>query len=91
MPKYNARQMTGTEYGGVEETVSTVQPKPPEAITPGEQLRLFYLTGEPDDAESIEDRRQFWGLRPADGRRPQWLIETGQLSEAEIELRELFG
>lgn len=48
-------------------------------------MRLGYLTGEENNPESIEDRRQFLGLRPATGRRPLFLLETGV--EAEIERR----
>jgi len=82
---YTARQKAGSEYGGVERTTATVQPKPREAILPGEQLRLGYLTGVEDNTESLEDRRQMMGLRPADGKRPSWLSKTGKASEAEIQ------
>jgi hypothetical protein len=89
--KYSQRQMTGSEYGGVEETAATIQPKDPEALNNGEKLRLFYLTGQMDDTEALEDHRQMLGLLPADGRRPKWLIETGAgPSDAELELGELF-
>lgn len=88
---YTARQMIGSEYGGVEETVATVQPKPPEALDNGEKLRLFYLTGQTVDAEEIEDHRQMLGLLPANGQRPKWLLQTGAgLSQIEIEHPELF-
>lgn len=91
MPQnYNARQLTGSEYGGVERTTATIQPKDPEALDNGEKLRLFYLTGQMQDTEALEDHRQMLGLLPADGQRPKWLIETGQKSQAEIELPEYF-
>jgi hypothetical protein len=92
--KYTQRQMTGTEYSGVERTVATVQPKAPEALTNGEKLRLFYLTGQMEQTEGVkalEDHRQMLGLLPADGRKPVWLSETGAgPSQAEIEHPELF-
>jgi hypothetical protein len=88
---YTARQMSGSEYGGVEETVATVQPKPPEALDNGEKMRLFYLTGQEVDTETIEDHRQMLGLLPANGQRPKWLLQTGAgLSQVEIEHPELF-
>lgn len=88
---YTARQMTGSEYGGVEETVATVQPKPPEALDNGEKMRLFYLTGQEVDTETLEDHRQMLGLLPANGQRPKWLLQTGAgLSQVEIEHPELF-
>lgn len=89
--KYNARQLTGSEYGGVETTSATIQPKDPEALDNGERLRLFYLTGQETDTEAIEDHRQMLGLLPADGRRPKYLIETGAgSSDLELEFPELF-
>ena len=80
---YNRVQKTGSEFGGIQPTTSTVQPMVPEALNPGEVLRLGYLTGRDWDSMSLEDRRQMLGLRPASGRRPLWLEETGQKSEAE--------
>lgn len=80
-----SRQLSGSEFGGVEETRATVQPKAAEALSPGERLRLGYLTGNEQYAESLEDRRQMLGLRPADGRRPNWLTHTGPMhSEGEL-------
>lgn len=78
-----SRQLTGSEFCGVERTVSTVQPTPADTLTNAERLRLGYLTGDEKNAESVEDRRQFWGLRPADGKRPNWLQNAGIESEAE--------
>jgi hypothetical protein len=73
-------QITGSEYGGVQYRSrvvnNTVQPKPASALTAAEKLRLGYLTGVEDDSMSYEDRRQFCGLRRADGR-PSWFV-TGQ-------------
>lgn len=73
-------QITGSEYGGVQYRSrvvnNTVQPKPADALTAGERLRLGYLTGVEDDTMSYEDRRQFCGLRYPDGR-PSWYV-TGQ-------------
>lgn len=83
--EYTSKQLRGSEYGGVSPTPNTLQPIPASALTPGEILRLGYLTGEESDTESLEDRRQFLGLRPAGGDRPYWLRETGQLSEADIQ------
>jgi hypothetical protein len=90
--QYSARQMTGSEYGGVEETTATIQPKPPEALEPGEKLRLIYLTGQDIDTEAIEDHRAFCGLLPAaKGSRPKWLLETGYGDpQIKIEHPELF-
>lgn len=89
--KYSSRQMSGSEFGGVEETAATIQPKPAEALDNGEKLRLFYLTGQTEDTEALEDHRQMLGLLPAEGGRPKWLIETGAgSSEAELQFPELF-
>lgn len=78
------RQHTGTEFGGVERTKATLQPKPAGALKPSEILRLGYLTGEEGDTESLEDRRQMMGLRPADGSRPTWLRGTGKKSYVQL-------
>lgn len=89
--QYTARQMTGSEYGGVEETVASIQPKPPEALDNGEKLRLGYLTGQELDTEKIEDHRAFYGLLPAGNRRPKWLTHTGYGDpEIQIQHPELF-
>lgn len=90
--QYTPRQMTGSEYGGVEETVATVQPKPPDALDNGEKLRLTYLTGQAIDTEAIEDHRAMLGLLPAEkGSRPKWLLETGFGDpQVKIEHPELF-
>lgn len=77
------KQLTGSEYGGVQPTKSTIQPKGADALSNGDRLRLGYLTGQEDNPESLEDRRQFLGLRPASGRRPLFLLETGMESELE--------
>lgn len=83
--EYTPTQLRGSEYGGSDEAKATVQPKGPDALTPGEILRLGYLTGdELNNPDSIEDHRQFWGLLPADKARPFWLEETGQESEAQV-------
>ncbi len=82
---YTPRQRGGSEFGGVQSTPATIQPMPPEALTAADQLRLGYLSGVDTDPDAIEDRRQMMGLRPADGRRPSWLKNTGQISEAEVE------
>jgi len=78
--KFFADQRMGSEYGGVQYqsriVTNTVQPKVPEALTADERLRLGYLTGVEDNSMSLEDRRQFVGLRHADGR-PSWFV-TGQ-------------
>ena len=79
----SSRQLSGSEYGGVETTKATIQPQSADALTAGDRLRLGYLTGQETDTESIEDRRQFLGLRPADGRRPTYLLNTGITSELE--------
>jgi hypothetical protein len=78
-----SRQLTGSEYSGVERTVATIQPMPASELTSGDLLRLGYLTGREDQPESLEDRRQMLGLLPASGQRPNWLGGTGQTSEAE--------
>lgn len=82
---YTPQQLRGSEYGGSDEARATIQPKGSDALNNGEILRLGYLTGdEQNDPNSIEDRRQFWGLLPADKARPFWLDGTGRESEAEI-------
>lgn len=88
--RFTPRQVSGSEYGGVDETRNTVQPKGADALTPGEQLRLGYLTGDLTDTRqetlaSIEDKRQFLGLKPAGDERPNWLVNTGRITEAEIQ------
>jgi len=90
LEQYNNRQKMGSEYSGVERTTATIQPMPPQALDNGDKLRLGYLTGVEDDTESLEDRRQMVGLRPATGRRPLWLSATGQKSQAEIELPDYY-
>ena len=82
---YSAAQQQGSEYGGVDRTMATVQPKGAQALSNGDKLRLGYLTGVPDDPETLEDHRQFWGLRPADGARPFWVENTGMESEAQVQ------
>lgn len=70
--RYSGYQRTGSEYGGVAHTPSGIQPKPQEALNNTELLRLGYVTGV-EDWQSIEDRRQMVGLRPANGGRPQYI------------------
>jgi hypothetical protein len=78
--KFFADQRMGSEYGGVSYAnrivTNTVQPKEPEALTLNERVRLGYLTGVEDNSMSLEDLRQFVGLRHTDGR-PSWFV-TGQ-------------
>jgi len=73
-------QIAGSEYGGVQYRSrvvnNTVQPKPADALSTAERLRLGYLTGVENDSMSYEDRRQMVGLRRADGR-ASWYV-TGQ-------------
>lgn len=78
------RQRSGSEFGGVETTKATIQPKGASALSNGDRLRLGYLTGVENNTESWEDRRQMLGLRPASGRRPWFLLKTGQPSELEV-------
>lgn len=70
---YSGLQRSGSEYGGVAHTPSGIQPQSSEAFTNTDRLRLGYTTGEEENWMSIEDRRQFYGLRPATGHRPVWL------------------
>jgi hypothetical protein len=77
-----SRQLTGSEYSGVERTAATIQPKPADTLTNGEILRLGYLTGREDQPESLEDRRQMVGLLPSTDTRPNWLANTGRQSYA---------
>ena len=79
-----SRQRSGSEFGGVPTTKATIQPQGADALTAGDRLRLGYLTGVEGNTESLEDRRQFLGLRPASGKRPNYLLNTGQPSELEI-------
>ncbi len=78
VPIYDQRM--GSEYGGVSYSSrvvkNTVQPKPAEALSVDETVRLMNLTGREWDTMSLEDRRQFVGLRNADGR-PSYFV-TGQ-------------
>lgn len=87
MPQsYTNQQLEGSEYSGIQGATAGIQPKGRDALNNGEILRLGYVTGdESHNPTSIEDSRQFWGLRPADGRRPNYLENTGQESEAQIE------
>lgn len=78
------KQNEGTEYSGVSPTAATIQPKGAEALTPGDRLRLGYLTGSESDPDSMEDRRQFYGLKPAGESRPKYLRGTGQTTQAQI-------
>lgn len=75
-----ADQRLGSEYGGVQYqsriVKNTVQPKVAAALTQTERIRLAALTGGEDNSMSLEDRRQFVGLRHSDGR-PSWFV-TGQ-------------
>lgn len=84
------RQLIGSEYGGVGETRNTLQPKDAEDLTSADMLRLGYLVGDTTDPRqltinSLEDRRQALGLRPASNRHPMWLANTGRTAEAEIQ------
>lgn len=83
--EYDAYQRTGSEFGGVARTPNGIQPKPAEALTNGDKLRLGYLTGNDQNAMSLEDRRQMLGLRPANGRRPLWLRNVGVNGDPRLE------
>lgn len=90
--RLSPRQLAGSEYGGVAETRNTVQPKgSPDDLTPGEILRLGYLTGDTTDVRqetvlSLEDHRQMLGLKPAGDTRAVWLANTSpRATLAEIE------
>lgn len=89
------RQLTGSEYGGVEHPIAGgIQPRDSNQLSNGEILRLGYLTGneESTDITNINDRRQFLGLRPANGRRPIWLdhvADDDSLIQLESEARRL--
>lgn len=78
--RFFADQRMGSEYGGVAYAnrivTNTVQPKEPGALTVNERLRLGMKTGQDDNSMSLEDLRQFAGLRHDDGR-PSWFV-TGQ-------------
>ena len=78
--------LLGTEFGGVgaENKYNTIQPKPAEALTTAEKLRLGYTTGDETDFRSLEDRRQMLGLRPANGRHPEWLIHVSPQNRPEL-------
>lgn len=56
MPK----AMPPSEYGG-RVGPNTVQPKPPDALSSGEKLRLFYLTGQEEDTHAPRDPRMMEG------------------------------
>lgn len=79
----SSRQIAGSEYGGVEDTTTGIQPKKPESLTNTEKLRLAYLTGQDTDTEALIDRRAMMGLS-TEGR-PDWLGGTGKTSQAELE------
>lgn len=87
---YTANQNDGSEFGGTSSR-NTIQPKGSDALTAGEKLRLTYLVGDISDSlqvtpDSLEDRRQMLGLKPASNERPRWLGNTGRVSRAELEL-----
>lgn len=73
---YSNRQLTGSEYGGVEFTMIGIQPKGPDALKNGDRLRMGYLTGNELDTNALEDHRQMLGLRPANGRYPVWMEQV---------------
>lgn len=80
---YTPEQLTGSEYGGVEKTWATIQPKDSGNLTNAEKLKLEYLTGV-DATMSLEDRRQMLGLRPAEGRHPQWLKHVSPTNDPRL-------
>lgn len=87
--RYTPQQVGGSEYGGVESSRNTVQPKGGDALTAADQLRLGYLVGDLSDPlqqqeTSLEDRRQMMGLKSSGISRPVWLAGTGKTPEAEI-------
>lgn len=82
---YDEFQRSGTEYGGVVGTPSGIQPQPGETFTAGDRLRLGYTTGNEDDWQSLEDRRQFLGLRPATGERPMWLGNISPVGDPRLD------
>lgn len=80
IPNYrfpDPRQAQGSEFTGIQPTLAGgIQPKGTEALTPGEKLRLGYVTGNEDNThrdQNLDDHRQAMGLRPAEGTRPMWL------------------
>lgn len=83
--EYSSLQRAGSEYGGVPHTPSGIQPKPEEAFTNTERLRLGYTTGNEADFMSLEDRRQFLGLRPANGARPIWLGGVSPIGDPRLD------
>lgn len=87
--RYTPAQLAGSEYGGTY-SKNTVQTKGREALTAQEELRLGYLVGDTSDPLqqtelSNEDSRQFLGLKPSTNQRPDWLANTGRVTEAEIQ------
>lgn len=83
--RYIPEAKEGSEYGGIDNTYNTTQPKPASAMTTAEQLRLGYLTGQDQNWKSLEDRRQMMGLRPANGRHPEWLKNVSPSDRPELE------
>lgn len=83
---YSNFQRSGSEYGGVPETPAGIQPKPHDALNNTELLRLGYMTGV-EEWNSIEDLRQFHGLRPANGTRPNWLSHVSTTDDPRLDSR----
>ena len=83
------QQLEGTEYSGVEQPVAAgIQPKGVDALTPGERLRLGYVTGIEDSTDriiNIDDHRQMMGLRPASGKRPLWLRGVSPVKDPRLD------
>lgn len=88
-------QLTGSEYGGVDDPIAGgIQPKDSSTLKNGDRLRLGYLTGNEESTSltNVNDRRQFLGLRPANGRRPIWLdhvADDDSIADLESEARRL--
>lgn len=49
-----------TEFGGDDLVPANVQPKPADALSPSERLRLTYLTGQDTDSRAKTDGRRAW-------------------------------
>lgn len=81
-------QIEGSEYGGAVDLIAArIQPTGPENLTPADKLLLGYTTGIEDNTNhfiNIEDRRQFLGLRPANGKRPLYLAHVSPTDDPRL-------
>lgn len=80
------KKLSEYDLGGTEET--GIYPKGPDALSPGERMRLTYLTGVPDDPAAPIDEALFHGVEAAEDRTkfftPQLPEEGDPESDVEV-------